>query len=189
MEAAAAPILAATTPPSIPGIPTGERRHDFDLKVELIGSRPAEDGIRVLRSGQEVEFGIEVERDAYVGVWMIQTDGTIVQIFPNRYETDHLVPANVPTAVPSNKNYAITATPSTGTEFVRVIATTERWSPLEGTPVGDGQFAMFQSPAERQGLESHLRGLTFRPSEDVASQEAAEKAKDVSEVVIPFTVK
>src|SRR5207249_4085848 len=47
-----------------PVLPPEATRHDFGLKVEMLGSERKSCGEHRLRAGQEVAFRIEVERDA-----------------------------------------------------------------------------------------------------------------------------
>jgi tRNA A-37 threonylcarbamoyl transferase component Bud32 len=145
-----------------PVLPT-ELRRDFGLKVQLLGGREGPDGLRLFPEDEPARFRIETERDAYVGIWTIGPDGTVMQLFPNEYERDHQVRAGRPRLVPGDGRYTIdaTATPPGKAEALRVVAATRRWEPLAGEKVGP--FLVLRSTADRQRFEKHLRSFVLRP--------------------------
>jgi hypothetical protein len=151
-------------------------RHDFGLKVELIGGHPDANGMRVFREGDPVRFRIEAERDAYVGIWSIGPDGTVVQVFPNKWDTDDRVRKGQPKAVPEGSIMDAVATPPRKGELLRVVAATRPWGPLKG-PVAGGFVVL--PPAEKERFERHLRGILVRPkptpgqpADDAVAEEA-----------------
>ena len=158
------------------------QRRDFAMKVEMLGSSDGDSGVRRLEAGKEVIFRITVERDAYVGIWFHDAKGTVVQLFPNRFERDHRVRAGAARMAPGNKSYAITPTVSEGPEYVRVVASTERWDPVEGQQ--NGAYAVFRSVDELARLQSQVRGLVLKPAEPGAANPPA-----VADVVMPFQVR
>ncbi len=169
-----APAEAAAVLPELPK----DLRHDFGLKVELVGGQQGANGLRVIREGEKVRFRIETDRDAYVGIWTIAPDGTVVQLFPNDKDDDNLVRAGTRLVPPPDAGYSIDAdvSPAGKAELLRVVATTRRFQRLEGNKVGD--FVVLR-PAERQRFEQHLRGLVVRerpdskqPAADAVAEEA-----------------
>jgi eukaryotic-like serine/threonine-protein kinase len=134
--------------------------HDFALKVEMSGGSADRAGVRLLSEGEEVTFRIEVERDAYVGIWNVAPDGTIVQLFPNEEEPDHLFRAGQPRTVP-RRDIALVAVPSGGKEQVWVVASTRRWELPEGRR--KGPYLIFET-AEEQGKWKQVmeRGFELR---------------------------
>ena len=140
-------------------IPKPEHR-DFGLKVEMIGSAAPQGGVYRLEEDQEVAFRIEVERDAYVGVWNIAPDGTIVQLFPNDTEKDHLFRAKQPRTVPNTK-FVFAATLSSGTERVWIVASTRPWNALQAGR--QGPFPIFKALQQRQ-YWAKKRGFELRPA-------------------------
>jgi hypothetical protein len=140
-------------------------RHDFGLKVELVGGRAGPDGLRLFTEDEPVRFRIETERDAYVGIWTIGPDGTVVQLFPNDHDHDHLVRAGTRLVPPNDRRYTIdaTATPAGKAELLRIVAATRRWAPLEGEKAGP--FVALR-PAGRGQFERHLRSFVVRPKGD-----------------------
>jgi hypothetical protein len=148
-------------------------RHDFGLKVELLGGRAGPDGLHLLTAAEPIRFRLETERDAYVGIWTVGPDGSVTQLFPNEHERDHRVLAGRPRLVPGNDRYVIDplATPAGKAEALRVVAATRRWEPPEGEKLGP--FALFRSADDRQRLQRHLRTLLVRPKADAPAEEAA----------------
>jgi hypothetical protein len=176
------PDVPPTPPVTLPELPR-DLRHDFGLKVELLGGREGAEGLRVFREDEPARYRIQTERDAYVGIWTVGPDGTVVQLFPNEYEPEYLVRANQPRLVPGNDRYTIdaTASPPGKAEVLRVVAATRRWEPLKGEKVGP--FVILRDGGKQ--LEEHLRGFKIRPK-PAPERAAAEDA--VAEEALPFQV-
>jgi hypothetical protein len=154
-------VIESTNEPESPPpdfLPTVLRR-DFGLTVEMRGGRRCGDGRIALEEGQEVEFRIEVQRDAYVGLWTVAPDGTIRQLFPNEFEPDHFVKAGQLRTVP-NSQCVIEAEVSPGTEWVWAAASTAPWEELQGRR--EGPFLVFKLPQERAEAERQLRSLKVK---------------------------
>jgi tRNA A-37 threonylcarbamoyl transferase component Bud32 len=162
------------TPIVRPELPKG-LRHDFGLKVELVGGRAGPDGLRLFTEDEPVRFRLQTERDAYVGIWTLGPDGTVVQLFPNDHDRDHLVRAGTRLVPPDDRRYTIdaTATPPGKAELLRIVAATHRWAPLEGEKAGP--FVALR-PAERERFEHHLRSFVVRPKADEGANAVAEEA-------------
>jgi hypothetical protein len=139
-------------------IPKIAQRGSLDLQVTMVGGKPGRADTHVLEEGRKVEFQIQVDQDAHVGIWTIDPGERITQVFPNEYEPNHLVPAGKPRKVPGISNkYRIKATVSDGTEWVWVVASTEPWNELKGRQ--KGPFLVFENAEERQEAKRQLRGL------------------------------
>jgi tRNA A-37 threonylcarbamoyl transferase component Bud32 len=136
----------------------GEPDGPLTLKVEILDSRPGPDGERLLPEGNETTFQVEVGRDAYVGIWNVAPDGSITQVFPNKYELDHFVRAGKPRIVPDPaRRYAAEAVFTGGVEQVRVLASTKPWDSLDGER--QGPYLVFKSVEDREKLEGKLREI------------------------------
>jgi hypothetical protein len=118
----------------------------------------------LLRAGQEVSFRVAVGRDAYVGIWTVDADGAILQLFPNEFESDNFVKANQPRVVPdsSRQKYAMEATPTKagGIEQYRVVASTKRWDQLVGQR--EGPYLVFKEKAAKERWDRHLRSIILQ---------------------------
>jgi serine/threonine protein kinase len=137
-------------------------RKDFDIKVELAGGQRDLLGRVTLTEGDLVSFRIEVARDAYVGVWSVETGGNVTLLFPNSAEPDHLIRAGEPRAVPGDTGIPIRATVSQGPEYVHVVASTRRWSSAAGER--QGPYLAFTMPQDRSRWQEQLRGLVLEPT-------------------------
>jgi hypothetical protein len=169
------PVVHAEKVPALKPLALPEKlRSDFGLEVEMIGGRPGKGGVRQLVPEEEVKFKIKVEKDAYVGIWSVNGDGTLSQLFPNENEKDHLVKAGQARLVPVTE---AVATPSTGTDHIWVQASTSPWNPDEGERVGP--FLLFQTQRQRDQWARNrreMRDIRLRP------------AGTLSEAVLPFQV-
>jgi hypothetical protein len=154
-------------------IPKLVQRGDLNLQLGVVGGKPDASGTRELREGQKVGFQIQVDQDAYVGIWTVDSSERITQIFPNEYERNHLVEAGQARTVPGKGGYSIRATASQGTEWVWVVASTEPWNELKGRQ--KGPFLVFENSEERQEAKRQLRGLelelTAKPAKVLVAQQ------------------
>jgi hypothetical protein len=146
------------------------------LKVEMSGGSVDRAGVRLLRAGEEATFRIEVERDAYVGIWNVAPNRTIRQLFPNEDEPDHYFRAGQPRTVPRH-DLALEAFPSGGKEQVWVVASTRLWALPEGRR--KGPYLIFETAEEqRQWVQIMERGFELRKRKRMA----------VAEVVLSYQV-
>jgi hypothetical protein len=141
---------------------------DLDVTLALDGGAPAD--VLSLTEGDFIALRVGVSRDAYVGVWQVDEDGTAVRLFPNRFEPDNFIPAGRAVVIPGNPRYRIRVTPSRGRESVRVLASTAKWSPPDsnlraGGP--GGAYSVYDNPEAREQLDGLrrdvLRGLELLP--------------------------
>ena len=91
--------------------------------------------------GEEITFGIRSERDAYILLINLDSEGNFHIIFPNKYHRDNFVPANTTVLIPDAKmraqEFKLVFGPPGGEETVKVIATTR---PLNLRNFGIGEF-------------------------------------------------
>jgi hypothetical protein len=143
---------------------------DFDLKVEIPGAGRNRLGERLLREGDAVMFRVEVDRDAYVGIWTIAPDNTWKQLFPNEHDPDHKLRAHQAHNVPDPGRCWVKAILSEGTERIWVRASTEFWEPRKGQ--GEGGFRTFKTEQDRKEL---VRTLEVRPGPKEGNPALAEE--------------
>jgi serine/threonine protein kinase len=135
-----------------------ELRQDFGLEVTMLGGRKGEDGVASLDVGERVGFRVKVQQEAYVGVWTIETDGTVLCLFPCRGDLDHHFKAGESRDVPA---FRVRAIPSQGKDAVWVVASTRKWTPLAGQL--QGPFQLFKQDRDRRAWIRQLRGLRHDP--------------------------
>jgi hypothetical protein len=149
--------LTALSPPE-------NLRTDFRLGVAMLADatqdalQPGEDGLIRLRAGTKVKFGIKVAQDAYVGIWSVNADGTVEQLFPNAEEPDHRFHENEVKVVPKTNAVAVLSK-ANGKDWVWVQASTEPWKPDEGRR--KGPFLLFETLQERDQWAQRRRGITL----------------------------
>jgi hypothetical protein len=143
-------------------------RSDFGLEVTLLGAAPADGGVYRLRSGDTVRFRVKAERECCVGVWTVEADGTVVQLFPNDDEPDNHFQAGEERVVPKAGAEAV---PSAGLDRVWVQASRRPWATPEGRK--EGPFLLFSAERERKAWEGQRRGLRLK-----ADQALSEKVLD-----------
>jgi serine/threonine protein kinase len=175
------PSAEGPSPLTGPGPDLPEERQDFALKVELAGSRGGPQGRRVFTEGDRVTFRITAELDAYVGIWSVEADGTITQLFPNRFEPNNKVRAGEERVVPGSDLYIIPteATAPNRADAIWVVASTSRWDALKGEQ--DGPFILFRKGAEGNKAMTALRKMVIRPTTEVVQT----SAKSLLYVVLP----
>jgi serine/threonine protein kinase len=152
-------------------------RSDFSLSVDIKGEAVVDKkGLVQLVEAQKFIVEIVADRDCYLGVWYIDDAGTVVQLFPNEHESDHLIRSGKPRRIPGEDSYAIEATISKTTEWLHVVVSTKRWNPFAGETVGP--YVVF-SGSKKKEWQSQVRGLTIvKPNQSNA----------VAEKIIPFRV-
>jgi hypothetical protein len=170
-----------------PGLPSAAQA--LDVRVVALGGREEADGRLRLTLGDDVAFRVTPSRTAYLALWCVDDDGTVTQLFPNKWEKDHLVKAEESRLVPGLRQYAIRAkSVSKGPEKVIVFASTKRWeppAPERHRGAGpEGGYIVFATPAERQEFDDLLRSLELVDKAPDDQGELAVTAK----VVLPYLV-
>ena len=100
-------------------------------------------------AGERVRLFVQTNKDAYLTVLNVAPDGATTVLFPNRYQTDSLVRANVVTEVPDPAGRArITVSGASGAELIKVIASNRSVSLFEAASLGRaGPYSAVQAPA------------------------------------------
>ena len=124
-------------------------RRDFGLQVKLIGGVPGDDGVLHLVERDRLKVSVKPDRDAYVGIWSVDANGPIVQLFPNKNEPDPLIKAGQEKILPNRGEGAMAfPTVGPGVDRIWVAAVTEPWEPTMDRPEGD--FQRFLTEAGRK---------------------------------------
>lgn len=105
----------AAAPPPEPANAAPER-----LDVRIWTDKPS------YRIGDTIQFGLRVNRDAYVTLVNIGTSGDVTIIFPNRFNPTYFVRGGVDVSIPpAEAGFKLTVQPPGGFDQVRAIATAE----------------------------------------------------------------
>jgi hypothetical protein len=113
--------------------------------------------------GQGVRFEVAVEKAAYVGVWSVEADGTVLQLFPNKDDRNHHFKAGERRVVPAQGTLAEL---SRGIDQLWIEASTEPWNPLKGEEVGP--FELFRNDREKGQWQEQRRGLRLRRNQELS---------------------
>ena len=91
-----------------------------DFQVEVFTT----DGKRAYPEGDFVSFRVRAAEECHIAVLCHQSDGTCVVLFPNRFASNTLIPANKPIDVPGThkSGFEIQIGPPFGSDVVQVIA-------------------------------------------------------------------
>jgi hypothetical protein len=138
-----------------------EPRADFGLTVAMVGAKgavlqPGPDDLRSLGAGETVKFRIKVDRQAYVGVWSIDADGTVAQLFPNQREPEHQFKKDEERVVPQTRANAEPTKGKGKFDWVLVRASMRPWSMDEGQAAD--AFRLFED-RERDQWARKARGI------------------------------
>ncbi len=149
-------------------------RTDFGLEVTMLGKvpgkegfvplQPGPDGILTLREQDEVKFRIKVDRPAHVGIWSINADGSICQLFPNQWEQDHLFKPGVARVVPQTDAVAGKTKEKTTFDWIWVQASTKPWDSDRGQRERESPFLLFKTERERRAWAESRGEIKLRPA-------------------------
>lgn len=88
-------------------------------------------------AGERVRLFVQTNKDAYLTVLNVAPDGATTVLFPNRFQTDSLVRANVVTEVPDPAGGArITVSGASGAELIKVVASSRPAPVFEAAALG-----------------------------------------------------
>lgn len=133
--------VPAPTPTPIP-VPS--------LDVDVWLNKRLHNGTPTYYIGERLEIGVRTNQDAYVYLFNLHSDGTVVRIFPNRFENHNYLRANQTKYLPAkNSRYRFTVDGPVG--FDKVVAVASK------TRLNTSALANFRSERDffAQGSHSH----------------------------------
>jgi len=119
---------------------TVHRRQPFFTRVWCDTARPVTRGIEVVpstdiqrfRIGQQLRFDFWSDRDCFLQVVAIQSDGKVVQLFPNPWHRDNFVQGGKELRIPSETmRFRYRATAPAGVDTIAALAALERFELLD----------------------------------------------------------
>ena len=124
--------------------------------------------------GENVKLFVETSKDAYVTVLNVDPAGETTILFPNEYQSDNLVRANRVLEVPDPASQSrIVVTGVTGTELLKVVASTRFIQPFEALQlIASGPFQVLRTRA--QGAARSLKVAMTPDPEPVAQRPGAQ---------------
>lgn len=91
-----------------------------DLQIDASVDRPD----RTYARGEVLKLSIKTNQDAFVTVFNVGPTGKVTQLFPNKFQKDSLLKADVDTQVPSvESNAQIRIAGNLGAELIKIVAT------------------------------------------------------------------
>jgi len=140
-----------------------------DFQVEVFTT----DCLRAYPQGSNVSFRVRSAEECHIAVLCHQSDGTSVVLFPNRWCTNTLIPANKSIDVPGThkSGFEIEISPPFGSDVVEVIACSKD-SELHKTL---SQYAT--QPHAQEGFQVLTRGMMAKGIESsIANSKSGESA-------------
>ena len=154
---------------------------DFQIEVFTV------DGKRAYAEGENVAFRVRSAEECHIAVLCHQSDGTTVVLFPNRFASNTLIPANKSIDIPGThkSGFEIEIGPPFGSDVVEVIACTK---PTELHKQFSQQAAAAQPEAPFQVLTRGMavKGIDKAVSSSTASSDAPPRWGQDSVVVSTF---
>jgi hypothetical protein len=144
------------------------QRNDFNLQVDLGGATKSTGGTWLLKDKDPIKLTVRADRDVYLRIFTLSPDGTVIQLFPSKFEKDDLLRANVERQIPDPNldTYSMTTTVSTGDEHLFVVATSEPWK-SEAKGEEQNGFQVYYREDQLTGFGDDLkRGILVRPKEE-----------------------
>jgi hypothetical protein len=160
-------IEAPAAPQRVIEVPAPRHRRPLDVDVRLIGG----DG-RLVYPGQEVGFTFRVNRDAYVVIYDIDTEGRTHLLYPRNRWDPEFVRGNTTHFLPGRgSDYRLVADGPAGEEFVVAVASdhpiADNWVDCWDGLAGRTEYDHLGSTSERVG---YVRGDRFQAMDRVATR-------------------
>ncbi|TGJ98164.1 DUF4384 domain-containing protein [Leptospira langatensis] len=119
------------------------------IKVSLNSSQ------KVYRSNEPVSFSVSTSEDCYVYLILLQSDGETLLLFPNSFQSNNFLKANVRLLIPDERSgYILAAGEPYGTDSIKLIASKSQLDLFRTKPYGDSPFGIIDRP-----FESVSRGI------------------------------
>lgn len=147
------------------GTPTSAEG-DFKVKVW-----PDKGEGAVYKEGEEVTFHFRANRDCYVYLYHTDSEGNVKLLFPNSYNTDNLVKADMTYSIPSEKmNFAFRTTPPFGSEIVKAYASLQPISGIQHQVSGITSGEVFRDlgKVNSENVRGIARAIEIVPKESRA---------------------
>lgn len=135
------------------------KRKEFKVQVEMIGGRLDPDGIRRFQVNDLVQYDVTPEIDCYIGIWSVNGDGTVDQVFPHPREPEHLCLAGKTRRLPGK--IKIEMIKSVGIDQAWILASDKPWNPDQAEKDADLNF--FLREREWKNWIPKQRAMQVRP--------------------------
>jgi hypothetical protein len=149
------------------GAKKGEPRSDFHVTIEPEKSD-------VYKDGDELKLYVKSDRDCYIRIYYIQSDGTITEIFPNEYCKDNFIRANIRTPIPGNSDFLFRIFgPDFGVETLKIVASNKQFENSTRSLNSKGPYfeiGKIDQDETLESLKSRSRSVISTPSSKETSE-------------------
>jgi hypothetical protein len=111
--------------------------------------------------GDPIEFSFRTDRNCYLTLIDVATEGIIRVIFPNKYSPDNFVQAGRTYNIPGDYNFRMKVTGPAGIEKVKAIATTKPMNIFEMDFVR-GDYFFFEGKPDNGVITRGIGGLASK---------------------------
>ncbi|MFQ5964335.1 MAG: DUF4384 domain-containing protein [Candidatus Scalinduaceae bacterium] len=118
---------------------------------------------KVYRIGEPTTIYLTSDRDCYVTLLNVRSNGEIWELFPNRYNRNNFIRANVRYSIPStNDDFKLSIVEPPGKEYIKVIATSVPLSieQIRRVLSKDTSFLVASADMIRSGDDSVFRAVS-----------------------------
>ena len=151
------PDLFTAEPADAHGPPPSPSRGDIGLHVDLDGGRD-----RDLRRGDRLRFMVTVAEDAHVYCYYEDHDGTVVRVFPTRFQEDSRLSAGSRVLIPDpDAGYDIVLERDGVVEQVACVATQVAYGAKRPFVLEEGDLEALGVPDLRGAVDQHLEADRF----------------------------
>ncbi len=128
--------------------------------VDLWLNKRSSNGLPVTyRIGEKISLGVKVNQSAYVYIFSLHADGTVDQIFPNRFDNGNFLHANQPRYFGTGSEFTFRVAGPTGLD--KVIALASKSSLDTSTLANFRSERDFFAAGEHSNQESFARSLSI----------------------------
>jgi hypothetical protein len=145
---------------------------------------------KTYQPGDPIEFSFRTDRDCYLTLIDVATEGVIRVIFPNQHSPNNFVRAGRTYNIPGDYSFNMKITGPAGTERIKAIATTRPMDIFNMDFVG-GDYFFFETAAGSEvatrgigGLKNQLKQHTWSETElefEIRETTSAEKTRSLEE--------
>ena len=158
--AGSAPEVREATMPVNYSPPPSPSLGDLALRMELEGGPD-----RVFEAGEVLRFTVGVAEDAWVYCYYEDHAGTVVRVFPTRFQAEPKVQAGAWVQIPSRlAGYEIVVEESGASEQVACVATRNAYGPRRPFVLEEGALRALSVRNIRSAVEQHLDADRFDTS-------------------------
>lgn len=126
---------------------------------------------KLYQPGDPIEFSFRSDRDCYLTLLDVATEGVIRVIFPNKRHPENFIKADKTYNIPRDYNFQLKITGPSGIEQVKAIATTQKMDIFDMN-FADGDYFFYETRPQSEVATRGLGGLADKLQKQQAWTEA-----------------